>query len=175
MLHGEPVKRQVTLSGRNGRTVQLSVNYDNAVAAVERSLRSNNERTRRLVQRFVITRTCSVCHGTRLRPEALASQLGGRNLARGLYRVEHGLRGRQRKGQLLHRRGARLLQVIGAHVGGVPLGHGAAREHDGGQDHQRHDAPERPERRITAEKNEVLPENGRFGPPAQRQREWRRG
>jgi excinuclease ABC subunit A len=82
VLHGEPVKRQVTLSsGRNGRTVQLSVNYDNAVAAVERSLRSDNERTRRLVERFLITRVCSVCHGTRLRPEALASQLGGRNLA----------------------------------------------------------------------------------------------
>jgi excinuclease ABC subunit A len=61
--------------------VQLSVNYDNPVAAVERSLRSNNERTRRLVQRFVITRVCSVCHGTRLRPEALTSQLGGRNIA----------------------------------------------------------------------------------------------
>ena len=30
VLHGEPVQRQVTLSGRNGRTVQLSVNYDNA-------------------------------------------------------------------------------------------------------------------------------------------------
>ena len=82
VLHGEPVKRQVTLhSGRNGRTVQLSVNYDNAVAAVERSLRSDNERTRRLVQRFLITRVCSVCHGTRLRPEALTSRLGGRNLA----------------------------------------------------------------------------------------------
>ncbi len=52
VLHGEPVRRQVTLrSGRNGRSVQLSVNYDNAVAAVERSLRSDNERTRRLVQR----------------------------------------------------------------------------------------------------------------------------
>ena len=82
VLHGEPVQRQVTLhSGRNGRTVQLSVNYDNAVAAVERSLRSDNERTRRLVQRFLVTRVCSVCHGTRLRPEALTSQLGGRNLA----------------------------------------------------------------------------------------------
>ena len=82
VLHGEPVKRQVTLrSGRNGRSVTLSVNYDNAVAAVERSLRSDNERTRRLVQRFVVTRVCSVCHGTRLRPEALTSQLGGRNLA----------------------------------------------------------------------------------------------
>src|SRR6516225_755183 len=81
VLHGEPVKQQVTLSGRNGRTVQLSVNYDNAIAAVERSLRSDNERTRRLVQRFLITRVCSVCHGTRLRPEALTSQLGGRNIA----------------------------------------------------------------------------------------------
>src|SRR5580692_12603309 len=82
VLHGPPVQQQVTLhSGRNERTVRLSVNYDNAVAAVERSLRSDNERTRRLVQRFVITRTCSVCHGTRLRPEALASQLGGRNIA----------------------------------------------------------------------------------------------
>jgi excinuclease ABC subunit A len=81
VLHGEPVQRQVTLSGRNGRTVRLSVNYDNAVAAVERSLRSDNERTRRLVQRFLITRVCSVCHGTRLRPEALTSQLGGRNIA----------------------------------------------------------------------------------------------
>ena len=82
MLNGEPVQRQVTLSsGRTGRTVQLSVNYDNAVAAVERSLRSDNERTRRLVQRFLITRVCSVCHGTRLRPQALTSQLGGRNIA----------------------------------------------------------------------------------------------
>src|SRR5580698_1647362 len=82
VLHGPPVQRKVTLhSGKNERTVQLSVNYDNAVAAVERSLRSDNERTRRLVQRFVITRTCSVCHGTRLRPEALASKLDGRNLA----------------------------------------------------------------------------------------------
>ena len=82
VIHGEPVRRQVTLrSSRTGRTVQLTVNYDNAVAAVERSLRSDNERSRRLVQRFLVTRVCSVCHGARLRPEALTSQLGGRNMA----------------------------------------------------------------------------------------------
>jgi excinuclease ABC subunit A len=81
VLRGQPVRQQVTLSDRNGRPVQLSVNYDNAVAAVERSLRSTNERTRRLVQRFLITRVCSVCKGTRLRPEALTSHLGGDNLA----------------------------------------------------------------------------------------------
>src|SRR5258708_3447398 len=82
VLHGPAVQQLVTLhSGRDERTVRLSVNYDNAVAAVERSLHSDNERTRRLADRFVITRLCSVCHGTRLRPEALASQLGGRNIA----------------------------------------------------------------------------------------------
>jgi excinuclease ABC subunit A len=85
VLHGDPVKRQVTLrtgqSGRKGRTVTLSVNYDNAVAAAQRSLGSDKERSRRLAQRFVDTHTCSVCHGTRLRPEALASLLGGCNLA----------------------------------------------------------------------------------------------
>jgi excinuclease ABC subunit A len=73
--------------------VRLSVNYDNAVAAVERSLRSDSERTRRLAQRFVITGPCSVCHGTRLRPEALASQLGGRNIAEISMLSLEGLRG----------------------------------------------------------------------------------
>jgi excinuclease ABC subunit A len=69
VLHGKPVRAEVTLSsGKSGRTVQLSVNYDNAVAAVERTLRSNSERARSLVRRFVVTRVCSVCHGTRLRP-----------------------------------------------------------------------------------------------------------
>jgi excinuclease ABC subunit A len=83
----------VTAAGLSARTVRLSVNYDNAVAAVERSLRSDNERTRRLAQRFVITRTCSICHGTRLRPEALASRLRGRNTAEISMLSLEGLRG----------------------------------------------------------------------------------
>jgi excinuclease ABC subunit A len=82
VLYGPPVKRQVTLtSDRTGRSVRLSVNYDNAVAAVNRSLRSDNGRTRQLAEKFTHTSVCSVCHGTRLRPEALSSLLGGRNLA----------------------------------------------------------------------------------------------
>ena len=59
----------------------LSVHYDNAVAAAERSLRSANARSRESAATFVATRTCSVCHGTRLRPEALTSRLGGRTIA----------------------------------------------------------------------------------------------
>jgi excinuclease ABC subunit A len=82
VLHGEPVQRRVTFeSGHPPRTVRLNVTYQNAVDTVQRSLSSDNERTRGQVRRFVVTRTCSVCHGTRLRPEALRSLLGGANLA----------------------------------------------------------------------------------------------
>ena len=65
----------------SGRTVSLNVTYENAVAAAERGARSENERSRRQAGKFLVTRTCSVCHGTRLRPEALTSLLHGRTLA----------------------------------------------------------------------------------------------
>jgi excinuclease ABC subunit A len=82
VLHGEQAEQRVSFpSGRSGRTVQLNVHYENAVSTVERAQASDNERTRAQVRRFLIVRTCSVCHGTRLRPEALRSLLGGRNLA----------------------------------------------------------------------------------------------
>ena len=82
VLHGEPVQRRVTFaSGRSGRPVQLNVTYENASATVERGLRSDSEVSRGRVRRFLVIRTCSVCHGTRLRPEALSSLLGGRDIA----------------------------------------------------------------------------------------------
>ena len=63
-------------------------------------------------------------------PDDLA-ELVGRHLTRGLHRVEHGDRRRQRVGQLLHRRRASLLQMVGADVGRVPLGNLFVREDDG--------------------------------------------
>jgi excinuclease ABC subunit A len=61
--------------------VELNVTYENAIATAQRNLDSDSEQARRQVNRFFVTRTCSVCHGTRLRPEALTSLLGGKNLA----------------------------------------------------------------------------------------------
>jgi excinuclease ABC subunit A len=82
VLHGAEVEQRVAFpSGRSGRIVQLNVTYENAIATVERAQRSDNERTRAQVRRFLNVATCSVCHGTRLRPEALTSRLGGANLA----------------------------------------------------------------------------------------------
>ena len=70
VMYGEPVKQPVTVSGRNGRQVQLNVSYDNAITAAERSESS----------KYMNSHTCPACHGTRLRPEALSSRLNGRNL-----------------------------------------------------------------------------------------------
>jgi excinuclease ABC subunit A len=81
VLHGEAVKRRVTFQTGSGRTVSLNVNYENAVAAAQRGARSENERGRRQAERFLVSRVCSVCHGTRLRPEALSSRLDGRDIA----------------------------------------------------------------------------------------------
>jgi len=82
VLHGEPVQRLIRFqSGRQHRTVELNVTYENAIATARRSLEGESEQARRQVQRFFIIRTCSVCHGTRLRPQALTSLLGGKNIA----------------------------------------------------------------------------------------------
>jgi excinuclease ABC subunit A len=82
VLHGEPVQRRVRFqSGRQRRTVELNVTYENAIATARRALDGDSAQARRQVQRFFNVRTCSVCHGSRLRPEALTSLLGGRNLA----------------------------------------------------------------------------------------------
>ena len=56
-----------------------------------------------------------------MRPTTAGSSRLG-DLARGAHAVEHADGGGQRVGDLLHRRGARLLQVVAAHVDRVPLG-----------------------------------------------------
>ena len=58
-------------------------------------------------------------------------QLAVVDLARGAHAVEHADGGGQRVGDLLHRGGPRLLQVVAAHVDRVPLGRVAHRVGDG--------------------------------------------
>jgi len=81
VFHGPPVEREVTLRAGTPRSVTLNVHYLNAVAAVEDAASSDNAVSRSRVEKFLTVQTCSVCHGTRLNPEALRSTLDGRNLA----------------------------------------------------------------------------------------------
>ena len=81
VFHGPPAERQVVLRGKSRREVTLTVHYENAVALVERAAASDTPGSRARMDRFLQARTCSVCHGSRLNPDALRSTLDGRNLA----------------------------------------------------------------------------------------------
>ena len=65
-----------------------------------------------------------------------------RHLARRLHGVEHGDRGREREGQLLHRRRTRFLQMVGADVHRIPF-----RQFGRGEDRHVLDQPHRRRRR----------------------------
>src|ERR1700761_2563311 len=79
VFHGPPAEREVTLRAGSRREVTLKVNYENAVATVEHAADSDNPASRGRVEKFLKVRTCSVCHGTRLNPQALRSTLHGRH------------------------------------------------------------------------------------------------
>ncbi|MBF4571824.1 excinuclease ABC subunit UvrA [Herbiconiux sp. VKM Ac-1786] len=93
VLHGEPVVREVRLGEAGPRPVTLQVHYENAIAAVRRAAKSDTASTRARQEQFLHWETCSVCHGTRLRPEALTSMLDGSNLAEISSLPLEGLRG----------------------------------------------------------------------------------
>jgi excinuclease ABC subunit A len=81
VFHGEPVERTVTLREGTPRAITLNVHYENAIAAVEHAAGGDNPGGRSRVEKFLKVGVCPVCHGSRLRPEALSSTLDGRNLA----------------------------------------------------------------------------------------------
>ncbi|GAB2821660.1 excinuclease ABC subunit UvrA [Actinocorallia aurea] len=81
VLHGPPEQREVTLPSKKGRAFKLNMTFENAVAAVTQAGSSGSETTRSRLSKFFTTHVCPACHGSRYRPEALASHLDGRTIA----------------------------------------------------------------------------------------------
>ncbi|HKE97981.1 MAG TPA: excinuclease ABC subunit UvrA [Actinomycetes bacterium] len=82
VLDGPDDQRTVTLTSRAGRAFELTMRYESARRSVENAARNaQSETTRDRLRRYFSTRTCPVCHGTRLRPEALRTLLADRNIA----------------------------------------------------------------------------------------------
>lgn len=82
VLDGPAVKRHVVVTTKSGRAAELNGTYENARAAVRHSLENaSSETTRERLSKFFTLHTCPVCHGTRLRPEALGTLLDGRDIA----------------------------------------------------------------------------------------------
>ncbi|WP_303323561.1 excinuclease ABC subunit UvrA [Actinomyces radicidentis] len=67
VLHGESVKRLVTIPSKTGKLFELNATYRNAVAAVTEAMSgANSEKGLERLGRFMTVRTCPDCHGSRL-------------------------------------------------------------------------------------------------------------
>ncbi|NMO00273.1 excinuclease ABC subunit UvrA [Gordonia sp. TBRC 11910] len=82
VLHGPSEKRHITVPSKSGKLFELNVTYRNARLAVQEALdKATTERGLSRVNRFITTRTCPDCQGTRLSEQARAPRIDGRNLA----------------------------------------------------------------------------------------------
>ncbi|MER3405987.1 MAG: excinuclease ABC subunit UvrA, partial [Chloroflexota bacterium] len=67
---------------RSGRVDEYDMRFEGVLRAIEREYRETaSEEVRAELERYLVTRPCPACRGTRLRREALAVKLGGRSIA----------------------------------------------------------------------------------------------
>lgn len=83
VLHGKRVRRPLIFHNRTtGDEFPITFAYDNAVEVVRRALAGDKHQTRYArMKKFLSIRPCEVCGGSRLRPEAFGTTLGGKNIA----------------------------------------------------------------------------------------------
>jgi excinuclease ABC subunit A len=71
----------VQVEGRNGRQTSYNTAFEGIIPNLERRYReTNSEYIRNKITEFMNDRPCPTCKGTRLRPEALAVTVDGRNV-----------------------------------------------------------------------------------------------
>jgi excinuclease ABC subunit A len=80
ILHGDP--EPITFRYRNqaGLTRNHSTTYEGIINYVEQRFREGSEHMRAEMEKYMSTRLCPTCQGKRLRPEALAVTINGRNI-----------------------------------------------------------------------------------------------
>ncbi|MBI4284752.1 MAG: excinuclease ABC subunit UvrA, partial [Chloroflexi bacterium] len=66
---------------RYGRIREYFTGYEGVIPYLERLAReTQSDNTRAEIERYMVSRPCPVCEGKRLKPEALAVTIGGRNI-----------------------------------------------------------------------------------------------
>lgn len=69
-------------AGAGGQERDTETSYEGVIPALRRRYRdTSSARVKMQIERFMRPRPCAHCHGTRLRPEALAVKIAGRNIA----------------------------------------------------------------------------------------------
>lgn len=82
VLHGPEEKRHISVPSKNGKLFELNFTYRNAHLAVQEALdNATSEKGLARVNRFITSRTCPECGGTRLSARARGTEVAGIDLA----------------------------------------------------------------------------------------------
>ncbi|MFC7674223.1 excinuclease ABC subunit UvrA [Mycolicibacterium sp. GCM10028919] len=82
VLHGAAEKHRITVPSKSGKLFEVDFTYRNARLAVQEALdKAASEGGVNRVNKFIHTRTCPTCQGTRLSEAARAPRVTGVNLA----------------------------------------------------------------------------------------------
>src|SRR5438034_1010031 len=82
ILYGSGSERIVlTYESKSGRSREYRAHYEGIIPNIERRFKeTESEFIREDLQRYMAPRPCPTCHGARLKPEALAVTIAGRNI-----------------------------------------------------------------------------------------------
>ena len=82
IYNGPAVKKYINIPSKNGKLFELNAEYRNAHKAVEEALKkAQTEKGLQRINKYLTTKECSHCHGTRLNDEARETLFGGINIS----------------------------------------------------------------------------------------------
>ena len=82
VYNGPSVKKYINIPSKNGKLFELNAEYRNAHRAIEEALKNaKTEKGLTKINKFLTTKVCSDCDGTRLNSNARKTIFGGINLA----------------------------------------------------------------------------------------------
>jgi excinuclease ABC subunit A len=81
VLYGTPEPLTIRYTPQHGRTRNYTINFEGVIPNLDRRYKqTESEGIREEIEAYMSARVCPDCHGARLKPEALAVTVGGRNI-----------------------------------------------------------------------------------------------
>jgi excinuclease ABC subunit A len=81
MLYGSPEPITIRYKPQHGNTRSYTINFEGVIPNLDRRYKqTESEGIREEIEGYMSARVCPDCHGVRLKPEALAVTVGGRNI-----------------------------------------------------------------------------------------------
>jgi excinuclease ABC subunit A len=81
VLYGTPEQLTIRYTPQHGHARSYNINFEGVIPNLERRYKqTDSEGIREEIEAYMSARICPDCHGARLKPEALAVTIGGRNI-----------------------------------------------------------------------------------------------